>query len=91
MASASSFWGARFAPWRDRLDIGCVRRVRIGHDRGRVRIDEDDAIALLAQRLARLHPGIVELASLPDNNGPRADDQDRVDIGAFGRTPRGPC
>ena len=37
---------------RDRLDIGGVGQLRIGHDRRRVRIDQDDPIALLLQRLA---------------------------------------
>ena len=53
---------------RDRLDIGSVRHVRIGHDRGGVRIDEDDAVAFLTQRLAGLRPRIVELARLPDDD-----------------------
>ena len=37
---------------RHRLDVGAVRELRIGHDRRRVRVHEDDAVALLAQRLA---------------------------------------
>src|SRR3546814_8325431 len=43
---------------RDRLHIGRVRQLRIGHDRRRIGIDEDDAIALLVQRLARLRARI---------------------------------
>ena len=68
---------------RDRLDIGPVRRLRIGHDRGGVGIDEDDSIALRAQRLARLRARIVELAGLADDDRARADDEDRRDVGAF--------
>ncbi len=68
----------------DRLDIGRVGEIRIGHDRRRVRIDEDDAIAFLLQRLDRLHAGIIELAGLPDDDRPGADDEDRRNIGAFG-------
>ena len=31
---------------RDRLDIGGVRKLRVGHDRRRIGIDQDDAVAL---------------------------------------------
>ena len=41
---------------RYRLDIGGVGEFRIGHDRGRVGIDQDDAIPLVAERLAGLRP-----------------------------------
>jgi hypothetical protein len=40
----------------DRLDIGRVGQFRIGHDRRRVRVDQDDPVALLFQRLAGLVP-----------------------------------
>ena len=68
---------------RDRLDIGPVGHVRIGHDRGRVRIDQDDPIAFLAQRLAGLRPRIIELARLPDDDRARADDEDGRNVGAL--------
>jgi hypothetical protein len=68
---------------RDRLDIGRVGKLRIGHDRGRVGVDQDDAVALLLQRLAGLGAGIVELAGLTDDDGAGPDDQDRLDVGAF--------
>ena len=37
---------------RDRLDIGGVGQIRVGHDRRRVGVDQDDPVALLFQRLA---------------------------------------
>src|SRR3546814_10321218 len=52
---------------RDRLHISGVGEVGIGHDRRRVGVDEDDAIALLLQRLDRLRPRIVELARSEEN------------------------
>ncbi len=67
----------------DRLNVGGVGHARIGHDGGRVRVDQDDPVALGPQRLAGLHPGIVELAGLADDDRPRADDQDGADVGAF--------
>ena len=69
---------------RDRLDIGGVGHAGVGHDRRGVRVDEDDAIPFLPQRLAGLRAGIVKLASLTDDDGPRADDHHRIDIVAFG-------
>jgi hypothetical protein len=69
---------------RDRLDVGGVGDVGIGHDRRRVRIDQHDPVALGAERLAGLHAGIVELAGLADDDRAGADDQDGGDVGAFG-------
>ena len=68
---------------RDRLDIGGVGQPRIGHDRGRIGIHQDYAIALFAQRLARLGARVVELAGLTDDDRAGADDQDRFDVGAL--------
>ena len=39
---------------RDRLDVGAVGELRIGHDRRRIRVHEDHLVALLSQRLGRL-------------------------------------
>ena len=74
---------------RDRLDVGRVGELRVGHDRRGVAVDQDDAVALLLQRPARLHAGVVELAPLPDDDGAGADDEDRVDVGASGHRGRG--
>ncbi len=68
---------------RNWFDIGRVRQIRIGHDRSWVGVDEDDAVAFLFQRFTGLRAGIIELASLADNNGARADNQDRFDICTF--------
>ena len=68
---------------RDRLDVGRVGQIRIGHDRRRVGVDQHDPVALFLQRLAGLRAGIVELAGLADDDRPGADDQDRFDVGSF--------
>ena len=60
----------------ERLDVGDVGELRVRHDGGRVAVDQDDAVAFLAQRLAGLGAGIVELAGLADDDGAGADDQD---------------
>ena len=68
---------------RDGLDIGPVRHVRVGHDGGRVGVDQHDPVAVLAQRLAGLGARIVELAGLPDDDRAGPDDHDRGDVGAL--------
>ena len=65
---------------QQRLDVGRVGELGVGHDRRRVRVDEHDLVALLAQHLAGLHAGVVELGRLADHDRPRADDQDLVDV-----------
>src|SRR5262249_38747518 len=67
----------------DRLDVGAVGRLRVGHDRGRVGVDQHDLVALFAQGLARLGAGIVELASLADDDGAGADQEDFLEVGTF--------
>ena len=51
-------WLARDNPLdrlrRQRLDVRPIRELGIGHDRRGIRVDEDDAIPLVAQRLAGL-------------------------------------
>ncbi len=59
---------------RDRLEVSAIGHVRIGHDRRRIGIDEDDPVSLLAQRLAGLGAGIIEFASLADDDRPGSDD-----------------
>ncbi|CAI8346668.1 MAG: Uncharacterised protein [Rhodospirillaceae bacterium] len=71
------------------LDVSGVGKVRVGHDRGRVRVNQNHPVAFLAQRLAGLGARIVKLAGLPDHNGAGADDHNGVDIGTF-RHPSAP-
>ena len=67
----------------DRLDVGRIGHLRVGHDRRRIGGDQDDPVALLAQRLAGLGARIVEFAGLADDDGAGADDEDTVDVGAL--------
>ncbi len=64
----------------DRLDVGDVGHGRVGHDRGRIRVHENDAVAVLAQCLAGLGARVVELAGLADDDRAGADDQDAFDV-----------
>ena len=47
-----------------RLDVGAVGELGVGHDRGRVGVDQADLVALFAQGLDALRAGVVELAAL---------------------------
>ena len=60
----------------ERLDVRAVGPARVGHDRGRVGVDEDRLVALLAQHAQGLHAGVVELAGLADDDRAGADDGD---------------
>ena len=62
---------------RERLEVDGVGDLRVGHDRGRVRVDEDRPDALGAQGAAGLRAGVVELGRLADDDRPGAEDQDR--------------
>ncbi len=67
-------------PGQQRLDVGRGGELRIGHDRRRVGVHQHDLIALLAQDLAGLHAGVVELGGLPDHDRARAEDEDLADV-----------
>ena len=69
---------------RDRLDVGPVGELRIGHDGGRIGVHQDDLVAFLAQRLAGLDAGIIEFTALADDDGTGTDDEDFVERGVFG-------
>jgi len=75
----------------DRLDVGGVGDVGVGHDRGRVGVDQDDADSLSTQDAAGLGAGVVELAGLPDDDGARSDDEDGADIRANRHVSSCPC
>ena len=68
----------------DRLDVGCIGHFRIGHDRRGVRIDQDDAVTLLAERLARLRPRVIEFTGLADDDRPCANNQDTLNVSPSG-------
>jgi hypothetical protein len=69
---------------RDGFDVGAVGELRVGHDGGRIGVDEDNAVAFLAQGFAGLRAGVIELTRLADDDRAGADDEDAVDVGAFG-------
>ena len=70
-------------PGVERLEVGRVGPLGVGHDRRRVRVHEHDAVALAPEHAARLRAGVVELARLADADRPGAEDQDRAKVGAL--------
>ena len=50
------------------LDVHPPRHVGVRHDGGRVAVHEHYAVALFLEHLARLRAGIVEFASLTDDD-----------------------
>ncbi len=58
-----------------RFDVGPIGHFGIGHDGGRIGINQYDFIPLFPQRFAGLGTGIVKLAGLPNNDGTGADQQ----------------
>ena len=58
-----------------RFDVGAVRHPGVGHDGGRVGIDQNNPVTLLLERLAGLGTGIVKLAGLADDDGTGTDEK----------------
>ncbi len=74
----------RQCPPPERLDIGGVRHLRVGHDGRWIGVRQHHTVPLFPQRLAGLRTGIVELAGLTDDNRPSTDDEHAFDVGALG-------
>src|SRR5687767_172663 len=53
---------------RERLDIGSIRDLGIGHDRRGIGVNQYDLEALGHKRTTCLGPGVVEFTSLTDDN-----------------------
>ncbi|CAB4794963.1 unannotated protein [freshwater metagenome] len=75
------------------LDVRGIGEIGVGHDGGRIRVREDDAVALFAQHSTRLSAAVVELACLPDYDRATADNQNAVDVRALWHqaTPNSAC
>ena len=69
---------------RERLNVGSVGRLGIGHDGRRVRIRQHHFKALGLKCLASLRTGVVELSGLSDDDRAGAEDEDFGEVSAFG-------
>ena len=61
---------------RQRFDVGDIGKLRISHDRGRIRVHKNDLIPLLPQRFAGLRTRVIKLAGLADDDWAGSDDED---------------
>ena len=68
----------------DGFHVGVVGEFGVGHDGGRVGVDEGDSHAFFFEYSAGLGAGVVEFAGLADDDGAGADDQDVVDVVTLG-------
>ena len=68
----------------ERLDVGAIRHVRIGHDRGGVAVHQHHLKAFGPQGLAGLGAGVIEFAGLTDHDRTRTQQQDATQIRATG-------
>ena len=57
------------------FEVDGIRQLFVGHDGGRVGVDQHSLDSLLLQDAAGLRSGIVELGRLPDDDRARADDE----------------
>ena len=64
----------------ERLQVGGVGHLRVGHDGRRVGVDQHHPQPQPAQGPAGLGARVVELGGLPDHDRPRPDDQDRAQV-----------
>src|SRR5215471_14515304 len=67
---------------RDRLDVGGVGELGVGHDRRGIGVDQADPDPLMAEHPAGLRARVIELAGLADHDRARADHQHRVQVSA---------
>jgi len=61
---------------RERLNVGPVRKLRVGHDGCGVAVDQHHLVSLLAQCFAGLRAGIIKFAGLADDDRACPDDHD---------------
>ena len=66
-----------------RLDVGHIRHLRVGHDSGRVGIYQYNLVAETPQGFAGLSPGIIELTGLADDDRAGTNNQYLVNVCSF--------
>ena len=69
------------------LDVGPIRHLWIGHDRGGVGVHQHHLKAISPQGFAGLRAGIVKFAGLADHNRPRSQQQNAAKVRATGHGP----
>ncbi|MNB90569.1 hypothetical protein D3C75_376290 [compost metagenome] len=67
----------------NRLDVGRISHIRVGHDGGRVGVHQNYAVTLFTQGFTRLGTRVVEFTGLADNDRASAKDQDAFYVCTF--------
>ena len=67
----------------DGLNVSDIGHLGVGHDGGRITVDQNDFVAFLAQGLASLRAGIIELTGLTDDDRTGTNDENAFDIGTL--------
>ena len=62
----------------DGLDVCDICRSGVGHDRGRVAVDQNNPVTFFSQCLAGLNAGVIKLAGLPNDDGAGANDKNAI-------------
>ena len=68
----------------ERLDVGAIRHIRIGHDRGGVAVHQHHLKPLGPQGLTSLGARVIKFTGLADHNRARTQQQDATQIRATG-------
>ena len=76
----NAFWSFLFYDllhglFRNRFQIHFIRNSLIGHDGGRIAVDQNGLYALLGNGFAGLGSGVVKLGGLSDDDGTGTDDE----------------
>ena len=66
-----------------RFDVSAVREIGVCHDRRGIAVDQNDFVPFLFERLAGLGSGVIEFAGLSDDDWPRPDQHDFLDVVSF--------
>ncbi len=69
----------------NRLDIRRIGELRVGHDRGRIAVDQNDTVAFFPQDFAGLSAGVIKFTCLTNNDRAGTDDEDGFDVGTLGQ------
>ena len=67
----------------DRFNVGHISRGRIGHDGGRIAVDQDHLVTLFPQRLASLNARVIKFTGLANDDRAGTYDQNAFDVASL--------
>ena len=69
--------------WSDRLDVRGISKLRVGHDRGRIAVDQNDANPLGPKDATGLSARVIKFAGLTNHDGAGPDDHHAGNVRAL--------